>query len=483
MEKLLIHIIFGFIVLSSYAQQSKTYYFYFHSQVEPYPEGRKTNSDYRDFFQFRTQIFQCSFNDNLNNDNSRAFKESLYNEASSKFRKFLVDYISETDPAWASHPRFNLYNTSFVSRESLSEIQTSHANNDNFIKLNYNFEGCPTFKNYQNQNITSANNTTSKNIGNISSVSSNTSTTSSQNQVYFDAKSNMYTTPEIEAIKARSQAKYERNMEKVQVISNAVTGLVNYFEQQRQQRLAFEERQRQLKAQEERKKELFRSQASQYRSEYKKIISARKSFLKQLKLKSTLDEDGTGFKPLYIYFAYVPKNYDYYYENISYPSTLDFKINQNIDVKFSPVFGFFPYSNGQYPFISDIKNKILYDHFSNKAKDYDVVFFQWKNSVEDVVSSLKGNLNKAVNESYFASAIPSNNNNIVFLNTKINASQSKDYWTGQKVKTKNTKKVDYFGNDSKKTKPKKDYWKTSKKKKTVKDSTNAKKKKVNYWDN
>nr|WP_321237639.1 hypothetical protein [uncultured Psychroserpens sp.] len=444
MKKLLLHFIFGFIVLSSYAQQSKTFYFYFHSQVEPYPEGRKTNSGYRDFFQFRTQIFQCSFNDNLNNDNSRAFKESLYNEASSKFKKFLVDYISETDPAWSSHPRFNLYNTSFVRRESLSEIQTSHSNNDNFIQLNYNFEGCQTFKNYQNQNTTSANNTTSQNIGNISSVSSNTSTTSNQNQVYFDSKSNMYTTPEIEAIKARSQAKYEQDMQKVQVISNAVTGLVNYFEQQRQQRLAYEERQRQLKAQEERKKELFQNQAYQYRKEYKKIINARKSFLNQVKLKSTLDEDGTGFHPLYIYFAYVPKNYDYYYENVSYPSTLEFKINQNIDVKFSPVFGFFPYPNGQYPFINDIKSKLLLEHFGEKARDYDIIFFQWENSVENIVSSLKENLKKAVNESYFKNAIPSSSTEIVFLNNKVTIDQSKNYWTGKKTQQTKTKRKNYW---------------------------------------
>tara|TARA_R100001369_G_scaffold66562_4_gene93726 strand:+ start:700 stop:2427 length:1728 start_codon:yes stop_codon:yes gene_type:complete len=339
-------------------------------------------------------------------------------------------------------------------------------------------------KKQQNQNTTTS--TTTQSIGNISSVSSNTSTstsTTSQKQIMYDANG-LPTTPAIEAIKARSQAKYERNMQKVQVISNAVTGLVNYFEQQRQQRLAYEERQRQLKAQEERKKELFRSQVSQYRSEYKKIINARKSFLNQVKLNSTLDEDGTGFKPLYIYFAYVPKNYDYYYENVSYPSTLDFKINQNIDVKFSPVFGFFPYSNGQYPFIRDIKNQILYDHFGNKVKDYDVVFFQWKNSVEDVVSSLKGNLNKAVNESYFANAIPSSNNEIVFLNSKVNASQSKDYWTGKKVKTKNSKKVDYFNTDKKQSSNKKtDYWKTNKLKKTQKDTVKTKKNKVNYWDN
>lgn len=336
-------------------------------------------------------------------------------------------------------------------------------------------------KSEQNQNTRSANNSTSQNIGNISAVSSNTSTASSQNQVFYDANG-MPTTPAIEAIKARSQAKYERNMQKVQVISNVLTGLVSYFEQQRQNRLAYEERQRQLKEQEERKKELFRSQASQYRSEYKKIIRSRKSFLNQVKLKSTLDIDGTGFKPLYIYFAYVPKDYDYYYENVSYPSTLDFKINQEIDVKFSSVFGFFPYSNGQYPFINDVKQQILEDHFGNKTKDYDVVFFPWEDSVESIVSSLRSNLNKAVNESYFANAIPSSNDEIVFLNSKISASQSKDYWTGEKVKAKSTKKVDYFGSDSQKVNSKKDYWNTQKKKKTVKDSTKTKKK-VNYWDN
>lgn len=470
MNKILITFIFVLTLFTCYAQQNTTIYFYFSANVVPIPDERKQtgSSGPKSHLTFRTQVFQCTFNDNANNDNLHTLRSNLNNEAQSEFRKSIFEYVRDTNPGWASHPRFKSFNNSAVSVYSYPEAQSRRAVSDNYIEINYTFSGCPTFSNQSitNQNTPSTPSNTTQSIGNISSVSRNTNTTSSQDQVYFDIKSNMYTTPEIEAIKVRSQAKYERDMQNVQAISNAVTGIVNYFEEQRQQRLAYEEVERRKEAQEERRKEIFSNQANQYRNELNKIIDARKSFLNQSKLKSTLEEDGTGFKPLFIYFAYAEKDYDYYYENVVYPSTLDFRINQNIDVQFSSVFGFFPYSNGQYPFINDIRQKILDEYFSNKINNYDVVFFQWENSVESVVASLKTNMNKAVNENYFSNSIPSNENNIIFLNSKISRSDSKDYWTGKKIRQKTKDKIDYFD-----------------KVKSTKDTTKTKKKKTNYWDN
>ncbi|GAB1308537.1 hypothetical protein KH5_12200 [Urechidicola sp. KH5] len=318
----------------------------------------------------------------------------------------------------------------------------------------------------QNQQSVSNSQTqnSSQTIGNISSVSRNssnnsTSTVSNNNGVMYDSNG-LPTTPEIEAQKARSQAKYEQQMERIQYATQALTALGNMLEQNRQNRLAFEREQARKKQMEEERKNQFDFQAEKYRGQFKAVISARQAFLEQPKLKSVLNQDGTGFKPLYIYFAYIPKDYDYYYENVRYPNTMKFKINEEVNVQFSQVFAFFPYSNGQYPFIEEIKNKILAEYFGRKANDYYTVFFNWEKSVEAVTNSLRSNLDKAVSTHYFSQAIPPKSNQITFLNDKINSEQSKDYWTGEKVKTKSGEKTDYWSTDKKKKNKKKktDYW-------------------------
>lgn len=189
----------------------------------------------------------------------------------------------------------------------------------------------------------------------------------------------------------------------------------------------------------------FMEQAEKGKREAKRIIDIRKDFVNQPKLKSTVYEDGSSFKPLYVYFAYVDKNYTEIIEDIDYPSTLSIGIN-NTEVKFSQVFAFFPYSNGQYPLISDIKKKILNEHFRNKKNEYNVFFFPWERSVKDIVNSLQSNMNNAVNKYYFASAIPSEKNEIDFIVSNTANAQTKDYWTGEKVKKKETKKTDYWKN-------------------------------------
>ena len=190
----------------------------------------------------------------------------------------------------------------------------------------------------------------------------------------------------------------------------------------------------------------FNEQAKKYRSKVKTIIRARKSFVNQPKLKSTVYEDGSSFKPIYIYFAFVDKDYHYSKENIKFPNTMEIKINETAKVQFSQVFAFFPYSNGQYPLISDIKKKILNEHFRNTSNDFEVFFFPWERSVKNIVNSLQQNMNDAVSKHYFANAIPSNKNEIEFIVSNSSASQTKDYWTGEQVKKKETKKTDYWKN-------------------------------------
>lgn len=399
----------------------------------------------------------------------------LYNKAKQKTDRFNNLISLASNSSLSDNQKLSYLNQAKqYAQTNVEQNQVNSAIN----KLNQQIQQ----KKQQNQNTSTS--TTTQSIGAISTVSKNTTdtTASNQNQVMYDANG-LPTTPEIEAIKARSQAEYERKVEKIQAITNLAVDVFNYFEQRRQQRQQAYERQLQREQQEREKKQIFNRQANEYRKEYKAVVDARKKLVNQPKLISTLDEDGTGFKPLYIYFAYVPNDYDYYSENVKYPSTLDFKINPEVDIKFSPVFAFFPYSNGQYPFIEDVKSQIINEYFGSKANYNKIFFFKWERNVEDVVNSLKNNMNKAINKHYFNNAIPSSNSQIIFLNSKIKTSQSKDYWTGEKVKKKSNEKIDYFNNDKPKSKSKKDYWNTSKKKKTVKDTTKTKKKKVNYWDN
>ncbi|GAB1309673.1 hypothetical protein KH5_23560 [Urechidicola sp. KH5] len=80
----------------------------------------------------------------------------------------------------------------------------------------------------------------------------------------------------------------------------------------------------------------------------------------------------------------------------------------------------------------------------------------------------------AVSTYYFSKASPPQTNQITFLNDKVNSEQSKDYWTGEKIKSKSDEKTDYWSTDKKsKSTQKKDYWSTDKKTK----------KKTDYWNN
>ena len=297
--------------------------------------------------------------------------------------------------------------------------------------------------NEQQQQQTNSYTETQNNPTPTSMPTFNRTSSTSQNTMMYD-ENGLATTAKIEAIKRESQARYQVQTERIQAVTTAVVGVINYFEQQRVERLRREKIQREKAAIEQRKKNLFNEQAEKYRTEYKNIVDQRYRFVNQPKLKSTLKKNGEDFKPIYIYFAYVPKNYKEYYENVAYPSTLDFSINLDTEVQFSPVFAFFPYSNGQYPFIEDIKNSIIAEYFKDKQDGYELFFFPWETSVDNVISSIDKNLHDAVNNYQFATASPSTNSEIIFLTTK--ASESNDYWNTDGLKKQPKEKTDYWKN-------------------------------------
>lgn len=207
----------------------------------------------------------------------------------------------------------------------------------------------------------------------------------------------------------------------------------------------------------------FYSKVDEIRDKYKQAVDERRKFVNQPKLKSTLDEDGGSFEPLYIYYAYVSKNYDSFEENVQFPSTAEFTLEES-PVQFSSVYAFYPLSNGQYPMIETIKKQLLDDYFGSKAQNYIPIFFEWENSIQAVQESLVNNINKAVEQSYFNRALPPVSSKVVFLNGE--KTSGKDYWSGKTIKKETTtkKKTDYWGTDTKsstkkKTQKKKtDYW-------------------------
>lgn len=458
MKKNLLKLILIINYLNLCAQQeNKEYYFFFKAFLTDYIElSQEVN------YEFRSQIFECSAPERRMID----LKSTLQEEAETNFQRFVEEQIKLKYPNLLQRIPFMPASIEY-GYMNYEQTKAEHTKDFNsLVRVNYLFkEKCPRYT-----DLDYSNNSTSVKIETISAVNRNTTNhqnSTSKNQIVYNS-AGLPSTQEIESKMAEINANYAQQRQTGQLIVNTLTSIGNYFEQQRQQRIAFEERQEALRQQEEERKKAFYSQADLYRKELKQVIESRKQFVNQPKLKSTLTQNATTFDPLYIYFAYVPKDFDYYSENVSYPNTLNFEIKEEIDVKFSPVFAFFPYSNGQYPFIEDVKSQIIIEHFGSKAKNYNIFFFNWETSVEDVVASIKNNMNDAVNKHYFNNAIPSDNTEVVFLNAKINAAQSKDYWTGDKVKQ--TKKVDYW-NDSKTTKKKTDLDKKTKKKKN------------DYWNN
>ncbi|GAB1309674.1 hypothetical protein KH5_23570 [Urechidicola sp. KH5] len=343
-------------------------------EYTPFEMENPSQTDPNGVVTFVSQVFECPYSDGdfaANLDNDLYENEQTHGD----FKRFIIDYVKRFHRDWAEHPRFRLINNTVHSSATVysSSVNGYQAVIDlpQTIVVDYwAVARCPIPYNNNSPNT----------IGQVSTVtnnSNNTGTSSTKNGVMYDSNG-LPTTPEIEAMKRKSQAEYNRNVQMFQAGMQTLNAIGNMLEQNRQRRLAFEREQRQKEEMEEQRKIQFNNQARQFRKQYNEVISSRQSFLDQVKLKSTLGEDGTVFKPLYIYFAYVPKDYDYYYERVNYPNILKFEINENTQVQFSQVFAFFPYSNGQYPFIEDIKKQIIREHFGRKANDYETVFFNGK---------------------------------------------------------------------------------------------------------
>jgi hypothetical protein len=304
----------------------------------------------------------------------------------------------------------------------------------------------------------------------VSAVKSNSTTNSTYS----------YTPPatyNISNTMSRNNALYMQNFSHIDEAARQLTSLFgNMIERKRKEREARERalalREKRIEDEKERKKSFYRK-ADRYIKEVELVLNNRKEFFIDKNHKPTYSLDGSSFEPIYIIYAYTKKGYDRYYKRVNYPSTIDIKPSiENATVNFSAVMAVFPFSNGSYPYFEDIKQTILNNHIPFDQTAYDITFLDAETSVDLIINSLTKTMNTVVYDHDFSSAIPSNNNNIIFLNDKIIDANSTDYWTGGVVEQKETKKVDYFKNNDSIQKVKTNYFETK---------PSKSKKKVNYW--
>lgn len=307
-----------------------------------------------------------------------------------------------------------------------------------------------------------------KTTSRVSAVKSTSKTTTSYNYTpssTYDVSNSMY----------RNNSIYQQNFSAIDRAGKQLSSLIgSMMDRKRQQREAKERamaaREKRIRDEKEREKDFYR-QADKYIKEIKDIVKYRKEFFIKSQNKTTYNLDGSSFEPIYIIYAYTKKGYDSYSSYARYPSTMNIKLKKHqAKVYFSPVMAVFPFSNGTYPYFEDIKRNILNNHVPFDQSQYDITFLDAETSVDKIISSLTRNMNNVVYNHEFTTAIPSQNNNIIFLNDKIVDSNNTDYWTGGIIEIKETKKVDYFKTKKPTNTSKTDYFKE-----------NKSKNKVNYW--
>ncbi len=285
------------------------------------------------------------------------------------------------------------------------------------------------------------------------------------------------TTYNVANIMSQNNAMYQKSFSEIDRAGNQIKSLIGSIMDRKQKEREARERAIALREQriedEENRKKSFYRQANKFINEIEVIVNKRKEFFEKQN-KPTYNLDGSSFEPIYIIYAYTKNGYDGYSSYADYPE-MNIKLhNEYATVYFSPVMAVFPFSNGTYPYFEDIKHNILNNYVALDKSQYSITFLNAETTVDKIISSLTNNMNNVVYRHEFSSAIPSKNNNIIFLNDKIVESNNKDYWTGGAVSTNETQKVDYFKSNDSVKKAKTDYFKKSEPKS---------KKKVNYWGN
>ncbi|MFC4721003.1 hypothetical protein ACFO5O_01615 [Geojedonia litorea] len=318
----------------------------------------------------------------------------------------------------------------------------------------------------------------------VSTVSSQSNSTSYSNSQYnapsYNIQQSMYTNNKL----------YNNSFNEIdKAFSQLSDAIGSIMERKRKEREA-RERSRLLKEQrikqEAQRKNNFYRRADKSIKEIKEIVNKRKQFFIANNA-PTYTIDGSAFEPIYIIYAYTQKGYANYSDYASYPDIWNIGLKkEHATVYYSPVMAIFPFSNGTYPYFDDIKRNILNNHLTIDPNQYDIVFLDAQPSVDKIIKSLKESMSNAIYNHAFSSAVPSKEENIKFLNDKIIAATSSNYWGASNTVKGKKERIDYFGssNTKKKTidyfKPK-DTTTTKTQQEYFKASQPKSKAKKDYW--
>lgn len=253
----------------------------------------------------------------------------------------------------------------------------------------------------------------------------NTDKTNPGSEVYTGDYKTIQSSESLELIKSHLNEEYIQSQGKL--ISGSIQSagnLIMTLSENRRKRIQAEKR---MEIMEKERQKQFRDDLEMLRNGAKQIIDARRDYMKSDSISPLYSERSEDLKPVFIYFAFVKKGYDHYEEEVKYPQTLRIRIDEKAEVNFSAVYGIFPFSNGDFPFLREVQNEILETTLGDEQDLYEVKFFQWQTSLSGIVEKLSDDMKSAVYEHSFFKAMPPSSNEIIFVNDKP-GSTIINYW-------------------------------------------------------
>lgn len=250
------------------------------------------------------------------------------------------------------------------------------------------------------------------------------------------------------------------------------------------------EREREKEELLQRQKIQFEKMVAAQRAAKKSIINSRIVFLaEEVTYTKTFDKFSRSREPIYIFFVEANNEFKFYQERVSFPDQAEIRIKENVNLSFSPILRINPNSNGEYPFLKAILDKIKNELVQKSGSTYKI--FNWSSTLEDAQKHYKSVSQQAISAKFIPNfpeinlmdfnAISQENDlywtldrdSIVGPISDLKSDQALDYWNlATKTDSLQVSKMDMG---------KTDYWKREEKR----DSLNVQKPKLeenNYWN-
>lgn len=143
----------------------------------------------------------------------------------------------------------------------------------------------------------------------------------------------------------------------------------------------------------------FEAMATSARKAKEDIINSRKSFIQEeIEVARTYNYFAKNKETIFIFYVTAQENYDSYNEEIVFPDKISIDINESAELYFSPILEIHPNSNGEYPYLKDIKYKISENFIAEDRKLLKI--YNWSNSLEDAQRAYNRESKKAVSSNF-----------------------------------------------------------------------------------